>query len=279
MKKENYFQVLILAVLVGPASIIAISNAYSAIPSEEFQRIVRKIADIYGPLIKTKRGIDLEINAKFYQRFPPDSARIQNDGTDLGKAIITITGQVAVHPTITRDAFALLVCHEFGHILGGNPSSYTRVNGRNSVEGQADYWAAAKCLKRFISAEISADISADNFSPVNLQTPSLPLAIINKCNRNFSVSTINNLLCQKTAMATIVLGDYFNATKNSAAISVVAYDQIAPPVKNTLVGYGSTQCRLNTFLSGAFCNNNFLLDENCTQGDGIRPDCWYRGDI
>lgn len=58
---------------------------------------------------------------------------------------------------MTMDAYAALVCHELGHIIGGAP--YQTIQGAewSSSEGQADFFAASVCLpKYFLSQNVSA---------------------------------------------------------------------------------------------------------------------------
>ncbi len=56
---------------------------------------------------------------------------------------IEIPGGLARHSLITENAFILIICHELGHIFGGNPKKYNV-----SVEGQADYYSTKECFKR-----------------------------------------------------------------------------------------------------------------------------------
>ena len=51
---------------------------------------------------------------------------------------------------IDKDALALIVCHELGHLYGGKPLKPT---GKYiSAEGQADYFATRYCLKRALAS-------------------------------------------------------------------------------------------------------------------------------
>ena len=64
------------------------------------------------------------------------------------KAILTISGGYARQTLMTPDTFRLVLCHELGHILGGAPKKGP--NHLASVEGQADYYSTAKCMRRVI---------------------------------------------------------------------------------------------------------------------------------
>ena len=59
----------------------------------------------------------------------------------------------------TLDAYAALVCHEMGHLIGGEP--FQSIPGAEwaSAEGQADFFAASTCLPRFFQ---SLGVSKEN---------------------------------------------------------------------------------------------------------------------
>jgi hypothetical protein len=53
---------------------------------------------------------------------------------------------------MTKDAYAAIVCHELGHLLGGEPRQTISGADFASAEGQADFYAASTCLPRYFSA-------------------------------------------------------------------------------------------------------------------------------
>lgn len=50
---------------------------------------------------------------------------------------------------MTLDAYAAIVCHELGHIIGGAPFQTIYAAEWSSSEGQADFFAASVCLPRY----------------------------------------------------------------------------------------------------------------------------------
>ena len=61
-------------------------------------------------------------------------------------------GGLARHQAVTADGFALVVCHELGHHLGGAPQKvdwFGRLRWASN-EGQADYWGTAKCFRKLL---------------------------------------------------------------------------------------------------------------------------------
>lgn len=51
------------------------------------------------------------------------------------------------HPMLSEKEITLILCHELGHHLGGNPTAAR--GGWASCEGQADYWSTHSCYKLF----------------------------------------------------------------------------------------------------------------------------------
>ena len=57
---------------------------------------------------------------------------------------VHVYGGLAGIPNVTEDSFALVLCHELGHLYGGEP--FSNPYNRMSVEGQGDFWAASECF-------------------------------------------------------------------------------------------------------------------------------------
>lgn len=70
---------------------------------------------------------------------------------------------------VSKEAYAAIICHELGHIIGGYPFQSITGSEWTSSEGQADYFAARVCLPRYFSSlgvhasEISAAVEAAGF--------------------------------------------------------------------------------------------------------------------
>ena len=127
-----------------------IGAASAALNSQEFYQILAEFEDIYAPMV-AEQGGQLELIDKW------DNDKVEawasQDGNNWR---IEIYGGVARAELIDRDALLLVLCHEMGHHLGGAPRTHIRplfdkVGYWLSVEGQADYFATAKCIKRFVS--------------------------------------------------------------------------------------------------------------------------------
>ncbi len=70
---------------------------------------------------------------------------------------------------LTPDAYAAIVCHELGHVIGGSPFQTIQFAEWSSAEGQSDFFAANVCLPRYFRSlneaedKIPARIEAAGF--------------------------------------------------------------------------------------------------------------------
>jgi hypothetical protein len=78
-------------------------------------------------------------------------------------------GGLARYPGMTEMGFQIVLCHEIGHHLGGQPT-YNQGRDWASVEGQSDYWATLSCMKTLgldsmagslVTASVLARLSGD----------------------------------------------------------------------------------------------------------------------
>src|SRR5690606_8921942 len=105
---------------------------------------------------------------------------------------IILYGGLARHPAITEDGLALAACHELGHHIGGAPKKSTYFGSSwITNEGQADYFATLKCLRKYFRNDNNAQIVA------KLEIPD---SVRKKCSKQFS-NKDDNLICQRSAMA------------------------------------------------------------------------------
>ena len=179
---------------------------------------------------------------------------------------LSMSGGLARVRGITQDALALVACHELGHLLGGSPQN----------EGQADYFATAKCLR-----EIFAQPAARLFSRLD----AIDATARRACRRAFR-RTADRGTCMRSAMA---------AVSASAATTGWGDDDPAPslgtpdPFETTVTDdrHANRQCRLDTQFQGALCSKRATEDFSdtdpaagaCTEVEhfslGLRPRCWY----
>lgn len=187
---------------------------------------------------------------------------------------VSMFGGLARHATITPDAFALVVCHEIGHHIGGYPKKWGRWA---SNEGQADYFGNAKCLRKYMEVDLNTGV---------MERVDVPSIVEEKCNANFTDAE-EIAMCKRGALAGLSLGNLFRAlrklpkplmfsTPDETVVTRIDHSHPAP------------QCRLDTYFAGAICDkdayddvsNTDLAKGLCARQDdyidGVRPLCWFK---
>lgn len=186
---------------------------------------------------------------------------------------IEIYGGFINQPETTPDVFLLVLCHELGHLLGGQPTRYltymeraisNSVSGRSnniSTEGQADYYAAQRCMKIILQNENNSNYLSKDAKVPNVKQCASPL-----CNR---------IVAAGFKLLSMIGNEDISVTKSDN--TKVVGTLLAPGVKPSL------QCRLDTFIAGAACdvkggligNITNPFDGVCRTGPGARPACWF----
>lgn len=253
----------------------------SDIDEAKFNEVIDKVEKVYAPIISA-------MGAKL------DVVRNWKDGTvnayaqQVGSTWkVSMFGGLARHETITEDGFALVVCHEIGHHIGGAPKKGGGAGGFwtgggigsswASNEGQADIWATSKCLRRVFRGEDNAKVLAEM---------NVPKTVINTCAEQFT-SEVDRLICQRGAMAGMSTAKLFQSLRNSSqAPSFDTPDKKV--VSSTDHNHPAFQCRLDTYYQGALCHIDELVDADqnneevgfcyTANGDklGARPLCWFK---
>ena len=249
------------------------AKSISSIDEVEFNAVIDKVVKVYEPIIAAE-GAKLDV------------ARNWNDGTVNAYASrsgntwnVHMFGGLARHEAITSDGFALVVCHEIGHHIGGAPkkTSWGGMVRWATNEGQADYWATLKCLRKAWRGEDHAAV---------LATLEVPETVVDSCAAQFTDSD-ERLICQRGAMAGLSTAKLFQALRNqSTAPDFTTPD--ANEVSKTNHNHPETQCRLDTYFQGAICSLSEMVDVdqedasagvcNRSAGDltGVRPLCWFK---
>lgn len=250
-------------------SIPADSKNLTGISQNEFNAVIDKLEAIYAPIVADMGG-RLTINRKW------DDATVNANATRLGGWMVNMYGGLARHPSITSDGFALVLCHEIGHHLGGAPKVRGLFNRWASNEGQADYFATLKCLRQ-------AFLNDDNASIV--RTLNAPATLVNACAKAWANKEDRNI-CVRNGMAGASVAGLFAALRNQAEAKFETPDTNV--VRKTDDKHPAHQCRLDTYLQGALCEKSF--NEEVSQKDevkgtchgstghkaGLRPLCWFK---
>ena len=126
---------------------------------------------------------------------------------------LMILGGTTRLPEMTEDAYAAVVCHEIGHIIGGEPHQTISSAEWSSSEGQSDFFAASVCLPRY-----------------------------------FKTLNEKNILARVNKAGFEMMNSFRKFDTNSADKSLSKTKRALPAVKETLINkYPSVQCRYENF--------------------------------
>lgn len=238
---------------------------------EQFNSVIDKVETIYSPIVDNMGG-KLMVDRKWSDGTV--NAYAQRSGKNWR---VSMFGGLARHETITEDGFALVVCHEIGHHIGGAPKKASLwSNTWASNEGQADYFATLKCLRKAFLNDNNAEI----VSKMNV-----PATLTNACNAQWA-DAADRAICIRGGMAGDSVSKLFAALRSATPGS---FDTPSTSVVSvTDDNHPHYQCRLDTYFQGALCevnmNDDVAQDSEVTgtchasngQAVGLRPLCWFK---
>lgn len=260
-----------------PANTLYISseNLNGGLTKEQFNNVIDKVASAYAPVIAAK-GATLDMKRNWDDGTV--NAYASRDFTNGKTWTVAMFGGLARHPLVTEDGFAVVVCHELGHHLGGAPKKTQafQVDPKwASNEGEADYFTTTKCLRKIFENDDNESI---------LKTRTVPLEVSSACAKSFS-SAHEKFLCQRVAFAGYEIAQFLNALgKGKRPVSFSTPD--TKKVWKISNDHPAAQCRLDTYFQGALCDQSADVELGqkdphagaCTikNGDlvGLRPRCW-----
>lgn len=241
----------------------------NSMTEEKFHSIIKRVSDIYAPIIESK-GATLDMINNWDDATV--NAYAHRDGSVWH---VSMFGGLARHNFTTDDGFMLVVCHELGHHIGGAPK-YGDGNDWASNEGQADYFGSLKCLRRVLEKD-------DNISIVSAMT--IDAEATKQCEAVYKNAS-EIALCQRIAMAGKSLGQLLGSLGGSSNVNFNTPDK--KTVRRTNDNHPAAQCRLDTYFGGGLCDKSFTEDVSetspipgtCIKKDGYkvgaRPLCWYK---
>lgn len=255
------------------------------ITEQEFNDIVNKIVDRYKPLAQL-HGATLKSNNLW--KDPTVNASAQQSGNSW---IINMYGGLARRPEVTKDGFALVVCHELGHHFGGFPL-YEDGDWAAS-EGQSDYFATQACARLVWEGDITENAKSRALIPAYAKE---------RCDAQWRSENEQNL-CYRAALGGQSLAVLLAALGREGTPKFETPDQ--REVSRTSTAHPAGQCRLDTYFSGALCGVAFDPKvipgkDNPAGQDGIeaeteasktscmlalghtlgtRPHCWFKPNL
>jgi len=252
----------------------------AGLTEEQFNKTIDKVVSVYAPIVDQLGG-NLAVDRNW------TDGTVNAYASRAGKTWkVAMFGGLARHNTITEDGFALVVCHEIGHHIGGAPKKGGSTTGGwwggntsslswASNEGQADYWATLKCLRKVF-------LNDNNISMMS--SLNAPAAVVEACKKNNNAE--DTALCVRTSMAGKSVSNLFSVLSSLPTTDFATPD--SKVVTKTDHNHPKAQCRLDTYFQGSLCEVG--MNEEVSQNDevkgtchpslnspiGNRPLCWFR---
>src|SRR3989339_341202 len=214
----------------------------SNVTEQDFNAILDKVESIYASIVAEKGG-RLEVVRNWGDSTV--NAYANREGANWK---IHMFGGLARHNSMPHDGFVLVACHELGHQIGGAPKGRTLFfKSWASNEGQSDYFAALKCLKRVFEKEDNiTDVASMQVDPV----------AANACEQSLP-NLYEQSICKRVAMAGQSVARLFAALGGGSGSFSTPDRNVVSRTNNS---HPSTQCRLDTYLAGALCHQDPYLD-------------------
>lgn len=258
--------------LIPPNAMYFATAAASGIDEKMFNTVLDEVEAYYKPIF-TQAGANLKVERKW------KDGTVNAYATQNGKTwMITMFGGLARHTETTADAFAAVACHEIGHHLAGQPR-YDGGTNWASAEGQSDYFATAKCLRRVFQTGGNWLTEVDR---AELRRLAFDPTVDKACADSFGVSTKDGEICVRSSAAGLALARLLASLGGSSMPKFETPD--TNKVKRTDEAHPEAQCRLDTYFAGAICKADMMIDFDSkdvkvgacnTPEVGSRPGCWY----
>lgn len=254
----------------GEESYIPINHNKNGITETEFYNTASILHGLYTDAIYEKGEVGFSMNADWY-----DETINAFAVREPGLWSVFINGGMARAAGMNKDGLAFILCHEIGHHLGGAPRTF-KYDGWPSSEGQADYWAGSKCLKKYYQFLKDEPFEMDSH---------VPEKAIKECGVVYN-NSLDYRVCLRTMNAIVGFAKFINSLPDTKQFVSILTPETKEVRGTNTNDYPRAQCRIDTIYSGALCNLDASLKTsdddqrigNCNdqKKPGARPRCWYR---
>lgn len=253
----------------------------SGLTRAQFDAVLNKVEFIYRPIVSAAGGNLVIARDWKNAKVNAYATQVKNDW------YLVMYGGLARHPSITKDGFALVACHELGHHLGGTPF---RIETRpapyptgqpmwHTNEGGADYFATLKCLRYVFAGEDNKTVVEDAKAQGALSAYAAKL-----CDREFSQDS-DRLVCKRITLASDSAADFFRSLRKETIRPRFNTPDLWQAT-TVFDDHPGTQCRLDTYFAGSICDVDKSVPvsvHDYRQGTcvenvakvGFRPRCWF----
>lgn len=237
--------------------------AAGEVTEEDFDLAMDAAIEIYTPIFRSI-GLNLTIEGDY--RDETVNAYCSRNGDDV---TVKMFGGLAKQPLMTLEGFALVICHELGHAVGGRPL-YSD-NDWAAVEGQSDYFATAACARKMF----------DPSSPINYRVLELMRRKNPKQPTNCAAfKGIDKEVCEMSMSGGLSLGSVLADLNDEVTPRYETPSKVV--VSKTMEKHPPAQCRLDSYKAGFLCNkqwNDNIIPTTKVQETAVncdRPKCWYK---
>ncbi len=261
--------------LVSKSNVRSLTAIASGVTQKQYNAVLNKVIKVYGPIVQ-QMGYQLDMPNLWSSNFTNALAF-----RDENKMSVAIHGGIARFQGMSELGLTAVICHELGHHIGGAP---TVLMGDHilSVEGQADYFAMSRCMKKIYSPtdnkQFLKQLDIKNLHPL----------VLAKCSLFFKDSN-GRANCYRSSLAGLNLANIFN--KMSGEVAALNFNFPDSNVaEEVITGNTNAQCRLDTYFRASLCYADpfaKLSLSNPNQGtcyrdryspEVVRPLCWYKPD-
>ncbi|MBC7532556.1 MAG: hypothetical protein H7318_13355 [Oligoflexus sp.] len=210
-------------------------RAVSNVTEAQFNETIDEAIAFYGPFMKANFGATFSVSRRW-----TDSTVNASATQFLGTWTVNMYGGLARRPETTQDGFALVLCHEIGHHLGGYPFA----SAWAADEGEADYFATQSCAR-----DLWKDQKEKNAISRDL-IEAYPKAL---CDAAWTDTDAQNL-CYRTMNGGKSLANLLSALGGTKASYETTDKKV---VKTTNHAHPDGQCRLDTYVAASLCPQTF----------------------
>lgn len=210
-------------------------RAISNVTEAQFNETIDEAIAFYGPFMKTNFGANFVVNRRW-----TDSTVNASATQFFGTWTVNMYGGLARRSETTPDGFALVLCHEIGHHLGGYPF----VSAWAADEGEADYFATQSCAH---------DLWKDQKEKNALSRALIEEYPKSLCDAAWADEDSQNL-CYRTVLGGKSLANLLSALGGTIATYETSDKSV---VASTYHAHPAGQCRLDTYVAAALCTQTF----------------------
>lgn len=258
---------------------VGLKMASTGVTEQTFKQAIKEFDGIYKPVFKDDYGATLKIVGDW------EDGTVNAYARQIGSTWqVNMFGGLARHPEATLDGFRAVLCHEIGHHIAGAPKKASRWGTTwASNEGQSDYYATTKCLRKFYSSQSQKHktrLFYLNHKSLNDEDKFAKA----KCESVYQ-DLDEAAACFRSALAGKSLARLLGSLRGNPDVLFSKPDTTV--VAKTDHNHPKAQCRMDTYFQGALCANDEdeLADPKdvrkgyCTAIEGhkvgLRPACWY----